>query len=97
MNRTSTLLIALIFFNLLALVLNIGLGSVSISISDILGSLSGSEKVDAVLTGIVLEFRLPRGLTAMLAGSALSVSGLMMQTVFEIHSRIHLCLGKWGS
>lgn len=83
MSRTSGLLIALMFLNLVALALNIGLGSVPISISDILGSLFGSEKVDNVLSGIVLEFRLPRGLTAMLAGAALSVSGLMMQTVFR--------------
>ena len=61
MNRTSGLLIALMFLNLVALALNIGLGSVPISISDILGSLSGSEKVDLGFQfrlDLVLQYRM---------------------------------------
>ncbi len=83
MNRVALLLVGLVLLNLVALILNVGLGSVTISIGDIWGTLFARENVDTVLSGIVLEFRLPRALTAMLAGAALSVSGLMMQTVFR--------------
>lgn len=83
MNRTAALLVGLVALNLVALVLNVALGSVPISIADIVGSLLLNESIDSVLSGIVLEFRLPRAVTAMFAGAALSVSGLMMQTVFR--------------
>lgn len=56
-------------------------GSVSISLADLLLALSG--KGDPALVTVLYEFRLPRVLTALLAGMALSVSGLQMQTVFQ--------------
>lgn len=68
---------------LLAFVANVCLGSAQISLSDVLGTLMGLEGVDSVVSGIVYEFRLPRAITATLAGAALSVAGLMMQTVFR--------------
>ncbi len=62
---------------------NVGLGSVLISIGDLFSILGGNEAADPVLRQIVLEFRLPQALTAMLSGSALAVSGLLMQTIFR--------------
>lgn len=56
-------------------------GSVPLSLADMLLVLSG--KGDSGLATILYEFRLPRALTAVLAGMALSVSGLQMQTVFQ--------------
>ena len=32
---------------------------------------------------IILQFRLPKALTAMLAGSSLAIAGLLMQTLFK--------------
>jgi iron complex transport system permease protein len=60
---------------------NMLLGSVRISPHDILLALQG--KSTAVFNQIVLDFRLPKALTAMVAGAALSVCGLQMQTVFR--------------
>ena len=68
---------------IVALLANISLGSVSIPLKDLVGVLIGSEDVDSVISSIVVDFRTPRALTAALAGSALAVSGLMMQTVFR--------------
>ncbi len=56
-------------------------GSVHISFEDIIMALSG--KAEANIINILYGFRLPRALTALLAGMALSVSGLQMQTVFR--------------
>ena len=68
---------------LIVLVANVCLGSVMIPIGDVVGSFFGSGDVDPVISGIVLDFRFPRALTALLAGAALAASGLMMQTVFR--------------
>lgn len=38
---------------------------------------------DTIASQILLDIRLPRAITAILAGAALSVSGLMMQTLFR--------------
>ena len=63
--------------------LSTSIGSVHIPIKAIFGSVFGNEAIDPVLRQIVLDFRLPRILTAMLAGAALSTAGLLMQTVFR--------------
>ena len=52
-------------------------GSIHISLSELLG------KTDGVDRQILLDLRLPRAITAVIAGAALSVSGLMMQTLFR--------------
>ena len=58
-------------------------GSVHIPVKNILNALftgnAGKEEWDL----IVLNFRLPKAITAFLAGAALSVSGLQMQTMFR--------------
>mgnify|MGYP001379601350 CR=1 FL=1 len=66
-----------------AFVLEISLGSVLMPVKTVAAILFGAEDVPAGLRQIVLLFRLPRAVTAMLAGSALSVSGLKMQTLFR--------------
>ncbi len=58
-------------------------GSADIPISDIISILSGGEPHKPEWGIIVRELRVPRALTALLAGMGLSVSGLLMQTVFR--------------
>lgn len=59
----------------------LSLGTVSIAPASVVAALIGSE--DRIATSIVTGFRLPRGLTAMLAGAAIAVSGLQMQTLLR--------------
>jgi len=59
------------------------LGSTPLSPAVILQALTASPELDDVLRQIILEFRLPRILTAALAGAALATAGLMMQTIFR--------------
>lgn len=64
-------------------VLCLSLGSVAISPLRIWGLLTGSDMGDPGLRDILMLFRLPKALTAMASGSALAVSGLLMQSLFS--------------
>ena len=63
--------------------LNIIVGSVTIPVSDVLAILMGADNPKPSWQYIVLESRLPQAVTALLAGGALAVSGLMLQTAFR--------------
>jgi len=58
-------------------------GSVSIPLKSIWQILTGDMPEKASWVQIILNFRLPKSLTAALVGIALSVSGLQMQTLFR--------------
>jgi|TARA_B100001093_G_C26835125_1_gene1017976 iron complex transport system permease protein len=73
------LLIALPILFLLSLTF----GSVSISINEVFNVLIGNEAASLIHEKILLNLRLPRAITAVLAGAALSVTGLQMQTIFK--------------
>lgn len=77
------LLIVLLIGVALMFMLVLVIGSVNIPVDQIIKVLLGGEAEKASWTNIVLKFRLPKALTAMLAGAALGVSGLMMQTFFR--------------
>lgn len=62
---------------------NIYIGSVNIPVLAVTDIIMGNEVEKASWTYIILESRIPQAVTAMLAGAALSVSGLMLQTVFN--------------
>lgn len=57
-------------------------GSISISVREILSVFFG-KAADGINSEILLNFRLPKAITAILAGASLSVAGLMMQTLFR--------------
>ncbi len=63
--------------------LSLTLGSVEIPLRDIARILVGEEPARQTWTTIVLKFRLPKAITATLAGAALAVAGLQMQTLFR--------------
>ncbi|MBR4920679.1 MAG: iron ABC transporter permease [Prevotella sp.] len=64
-------------------ILNLVMGSVSIPVEDTFRILMGEEDVKASWRYIILDARLPQALTAILCGSALAASGLMLQTAFR--------------
>lgn len=66
-----------------AFALSLAAGSVSIPLDEIVTILLGGEPSRATWSTILLNFRLPKALTAVLAGAALSASGLLMQTLFR--------------
>jgi iron complex transport system permease protein len=62
---------------------NLSLGSVEISFPEIFKILTFQENLNSVTTAIVWDFRMTKALTCILAGSALSLGGLQMQTLFR--------------
>lgn len=81
-SRSTTLFIALSLLLVILFVLDLLIGSVHIPLRDILGALFGGD-VDAATRLIVLDIRLIKAVVAVLAGVALSISGLQMQTLFR--------------
>ena len=68
---------------LLLFLLDIALGSVRIPLADVVKTLLGQPTQNTAWQGIILKIRLPRAVTAILAGAALSLGGLQMQTLFR--------------
>ena len=64
-------------------VANVCLGSATISLGDVWKAFFGEASESSVIKQIVVDFRLPRAFTALLAGAALAVAGLLMQTIFR--------------
>jgi len=68
---------------LLCFVLNISLGSVSIPFKDTFNVILGGELSNDSWKYIVWNYRIPKAFTAILVGSGLALSGLLMQTLFR--------------
>lgn len=62
---------------------NLYLGSVAIPLKDVFLSLLGQDPAKESWKFIVTQHRLPKALTAIIVGGGLSVSGLLMQTLFR--------------
>ncbi len=63
--------------------LNISLGSVSIPFSEITNALLGADLSQETWKHILFNYRIPKSITAIVAGSGLSLAGLLMQTLFR--------------
>ncbi len=74
--------VVLVVLTLVATVLSIVLGSVALTPGQVLSVLFGRDR-DSTVARIVLYSRLPHTFAAMLAGIALSVSGVVIQTVLN--------------
>ena len=77
-----SILITIIFLGILLFFLNLFVGSVTIPFSDLFNVILGEESPQTIKT-IVIDYRLPQAVTAIFAGAALSVAGLLMQTLFR--------------
>jgi iron complex transport system permease protein len=82
-NRNTLLFPALALLLVLMLLLDISFGQVAIPIKEVLKSLFGGEASKETWEYIIVNFRLPKAITAVLVGMGLSVSGLLMQTLFR--------------
>jgi len=81
-NPNSKLIFFVLFIALSVLfILDLFLGSVTIDPADVVKVIWGN--ADETVKTLILKFRLPKALTAVLAGIALSLSGLQMQTIFR--------------
>ncbi len=83
LQRPPIILISLFIFvlGIVLFAMNLRYGSVSVPMKDFIDALSGNE--NTTYRAIILDYRLPQAITALLAGIGLSVSGLLMQTLFR--------------
>ena len=65
------------------MLINLSLGSVDIPFKSILQILTGNDAIKESSQYIILDYRLPKAITAVLVGSGLSICGLLMQTLFR--------------
>jgi iron complex transport system permease protein len=75
----TLLLLAMVFLFLV----NISLGSVSIPLKEMVKGIFGQEMQKESWEIILWNFRFPKAITAILVGIGLSMSGLLMQTLFR--------------
>ena len=75
--------VGLLLLLALAFLLDISIGSVKIPLKEVFHILFAAPSADSTWTFIVEKIRIPKALTAVLAGCGLSVSGLQMQTLFR--------------
>ena len=82
-HRSTVTLIALSLLVIVLLPLNLVFGSIDIPLSEVVNALIGEPVAKHTWETIVIKNRLPMALTAVLAGAALAVSGLLLQTTFD--------------
>jgi iron complex transport system permease protein len=82
--KRNTILFALLGLGLILMFFtNISLGSVTIPFKEVYTSLTGGHASKSTWEYIIINYRLPKAITAVLVGTGLSISGLLMQTLFR--------------
>lgn len=82
--KRNTILFFLLGLGLIILFfINISLGSIRIPFQDVYTSLTGGQASKSTWEYIIINYRLPKTITAVLVGMGLSISGLLMQTLFR--------------
>lgn len=81
-SRITIGILGIIILGIVLFMLNLFVGSVMVPFDDIFKVLL-NKNADNTLSVIIFNYRLPQAVTALLAGSALAVAGLLMQTLFR--------------
>ena len=81
-SRSVLLFTALAALTLFLFLLDLAVGAVAVPLGDVWAALTGGDCPQATAK-IILNIRLIKAVVALLAGAALSVSGLQMQTLFR--------------
>jgi len=82
-NKNTLLFSTLIIGVVILFLLNISLGSITIPLKDVYTSLLHGSCSKESWNYIILNYRLPKAIVAILIGIGLSISGLLMQTLFR--------------
>lgn len=81
-SRPKIIFVLLVILLLALFLADLAWGSIHISIREIFDVFSGRSE-NSINNEILMNFRLPKAITALIAGASLSVAGLMMQTLFR--------------
>ena len=81
--KQKILFLLLLLATVFLFLVNISLGSVSIPLKEVVKGIFGQEMQKESWEIILWNFRFPKAITAILVGIGLSMSGLLMQTLFR--------------
>jgi iron complex transport system permease protein len=82
-SKHTLLFLVLIIVGVFLFLLDLSFGSITIPLKDIFATLTGGSASKTTWEYIILNYRLPKAITAILVGMGLSISGLLMQTLFR--------------
>ena len=82
-HRSTIVLITMSLMVVILLPISLIYGSIDIPFEEVVKAITGGEVSKHTWETIVVETRLPMALTAALAGAALAVAGLLLQTTFD--------------
>lgn len=81
--KTPIIFIVLTLLLILSIGINIRKGSVELNLNDLMDAALNNRELSKLETNILFKIRIPRILSAILFGGALSVSGFLLQTFFK--------------
>lgn len=82
-SRQSIVIVTMVFVLLAVFLLSLAISSVWVPLDQVIAILTGADAGQSPAHTVINEVRLPRSLTAVLAGAALGIAGLQMQTLFR--------------
>ena len=83
MTHKNVIFIFLCIGTLVLFIINLILGAVNIPVHSVLAILLGNGEPNDIWTYIILHFRLPQAIIAILAGGLLALCGLLLQALFQ--------------
>ena len=82
MKNKTNIFVVLVILLVVLIMVDIFTGNAKISINEGFAALFGTSD-NEIIDEIIFNYRLPKALTAIIAGAALSIAGLLMQTLFR--------------
>ena len=82
-NRNTLLFLFLSIGLVFLFLIDISLGAVSIPLKEVFNSLMGTGASKSSWEYIIMDYRLPKAIVAIIVGMGLAISGLLMQTLFR--------------
>jgi len=82
-SRQSIVIVAMMLVLLGVFLISLAVSSVWVPLDQVVAILTGMDTGQSSAHAVINEVRLPRSLTAILAGAALGIAGLQMQTLFR--------------
>lgn len=82
MKSKTNIFVVLVILLVVLIIVDIFTGNANISVYEGFSALFGTSE-NEIIDEIIFNYRLPKALTAIIAGAALSIAGLLMQTLFR--------------
>lgn len=81
--RTPIIFLVLVLLFIVSIGINIRKGSVELNLKDLMDTIFNNRELSTMESNILFKIRIPRILSAVLFGGALSIAGFLLQTFFK--------------